>query len=253
MKLNILFTAVFASICWLGLAQNSEKDIYKTKNGELTVQPVLHGSLVLTYNTKTIFVDPYGGADLYSNFNTPDIILITDIHGDHLNFKTLDALNSSIAEFIVPKAVADKLPEKYHKKLTIINNGQGVHRLDMFINAIPMYNLPEDAASRHIKGRGNGYVLHIDDKRIYISGDTEDITEMRNLQKIDIAFICMNLPYTMNIKQAASAVLDFTPKIVYPYHYRGKNGLSDVNSFKKMVNEKNKNIQVQLKNWYPSN
>ena len=131
--------------------------------------------------------------------------------------------------------VADKLPEKYNSKLVILNNGQGVHRLDFYIQAIAMYNLPEEENSKHPKGRGNGYILNIDDKRIYISGDTEDILEMRMLRNIDVVFLCMNLPFTMDINQASSAVLEFKPKVVYPYHYRGTEGLSDVNEFKKLV------------------
>ena len=88
-------------------------------------------------------------------------------------------------------------------------------------------------------------------KRVYISGDTAGIDEMRELKNIDIAFVCMNLPYTMTVDKAASAVLDFKPSIVYPFHYRGKDGFSDVNRFKKLVNTDNKNIKVLLKNWYP--
>lgn len=110
--------------------------------------------------------------------------------------------------------------------------------LIFFIQAIPMYNLPESPESRHIKGRGNGYILTIDNTRIYISGDTEDIPEMRALKNIDIAFICMNLPYTMDIHQAASAVLEFKPKIVYPYHYRGRPDMSDTAAFKQIIQKK---------------
>ena len=126
-----------------------------------------------------------------------------------------------------------------------------MHRLDYFIQAVPMYNLPEEENAKHPKGRGNGYVLNIENKRIYISGDTEDIIEMRMLRNIDVAFVCMNLPYTMDLNQAASAVLDFKPKTVYPYHYRGPEGLSDVEAFKNLVQAKDKNIQVRLYNWYP--
>ena len=114
-----------------------------------------------------------------------------------------------------------------------------------------MYNLPESAESRHTKGRGNGYVLTMGGKKVYLSGDTSDIPEMRKLKGIDIAFVCMNLPYTMDIEQAASAVLDFNPKIVYPYHYRGQGGLSDVEAFSKLVAAGNKSIDVRLRNWYP--
>jgi len=102
-----------------------------------------------------------------------------------------------------------------------------------------MYNLREEALKFHTKGRGNGYVLSINNERIYISGDTEDIPEMRNLKNIDKAFVCMNLPYTMTIESAASAVLDFKPKNVYPYHYRGTDGMSDVDKFKTLVNREN--------------
>ena len=187
---------------------------------------------------------------MYKEFKSPDIILITDIHGDNLDLTTLNQLNTSKSIFIVPQAVANKLPEKYKSQIVVLKNGQGVHRLDYFIQAIAMYNLPEESNSKHPKGRGNGYILSIDDKRIYISGDTGDIIEMRSLRNIDIAFVCMNLPYTMDINQAASAVLEFKPKTVYPYHYIVKNGLSDVKKFKEIVISKDPNISVKLKNWY---
>ena len=120
-------------------------------------------------------------------------------------------------------------------------------QMAMMVKAMPMYNLPEADDSHHRKGRGNGYILTLGGKSVYISGDTEDIPEMRKLEKIDVAFVCMNLPYTMNIDQAASAVLEFKPKIVYPYHYRGQ----DIKSFQKLVNKKNKKIDVRLRDWYP--
>ena len=204
MKLNLLLVTLVVFINCSSFSQTSDADIINTKNGNLTIQPVLHSSLVLTYNNKTIYVDPYGGSSMYKGIKSPDIILITDIHGDHLHQETLDSIDTSKAIFIVPEEVAKKLPEKYSTKIVLLNNKQGVHRLDFFIKAIAMYNLPEEINAKHPKGRGNGYVLTIDDKRIYISGDTEDIQEMRMLQDIDIAFVCMNLPYTMDINQAAN-------------------------------------------------
>ena len=106
------------------------------------------------------------------------------------------------------------------------------------------------AKKYHPESRGNGYILTLNSKRIYISGDTEDIPEMRNLKNIDKAFVCMNLPYTMTIESAASAVLDFKPKNVYPYHYRGTDGMSDVDKFKTLVNQENESIEVILLDWY---
>ena len=252
-KLTYLFISLLFSTSTL-LAQKSNVYNYKTANGTLKVQPIFHGSLVLTYQDKTIYVDPYGGQKLYSGIKSPDIVLMTDIHPDHLDLKTLDSINTKNAIFITPQAVADKLPEKYKSNLSIINNNQSIHRLGMYIKAIPMYNLPVDPPSKkHPKGRGNGYLLKIDNQTIYISGDTEDIPEMRQLKNIDIAFVCMNLPYTMTVDQAASAVLEFQPKVVFPFHYRGSNGFSDVEKFKKIITDKNQNIEVILAKWYPKN
>lgn len=115
-----------------------------------------------------------------------------------------------------------------------------------------MYNLREEALKFHSKGRGNGYVLTIDGQRLYFSGDTEDIPEMRALKNIDKAFICMNLPYTMTEESAASAVLEFKPKQVYPYHYRGNPNVSDVSKFKTLVNQGDANIEVVQLDWYPN-
>ncbi|WP_456424165.1 MBL fold metallo-hydrolase [Lutibacter sp.] len=252
MKLKTISLVVLLLINHLIWSQKTTVDSVKTNNGYILIQPVSHASLIVTSNDKTIFIDPSGKEKIYTNLKSPDIILITDIHGDHLNLKTLDSINTLNTIFIVPEAVANKLPKKYSSQITILKNGQGIHRLNMFIKAIPMYNLPEDANSKHPKGRGNGYLLSIDNKHIYISGDTEDILEMRMLRNIDIAFICMNLPYTMDINQAANAVLEFQPKIVYPYHYRGKNGYSDITKFKELVNTKNKNIEIRIRNWYPN-
>ena len=253
MKFKIALISPFVFITGTISAQESSIDELKTSNGVIKIQPILHGSLVLTYNNNTIYVDPYGGGSLYKDLKSPDVILITDIHGDHLSQKTLDAIDTSKSIFIVPQAVADQLPEKYNSQVVILNNGQGIHRFGYFIQAIPMYNLPEQTNAKHPKGRGNGYILNIANKRIYISGDTEDILEMRMLRNIDVAFICMNLPYTMDINQAASAVLEFKPKVVYPYHYRGSEGLSDIKEFKNLVNSKNNTIEVRLRDWYSKN
>jgi len=232
-------------------AQRPSPDEIKTNKGMLTIQPVLHGSLVLTWDNKTIYADPYGGAAAFAGIASPDLILITDIHGDHMDVETLTALETSKAKLIVPQAVADQLPASYRDRLVILKNGSSTTLLDITISAIPMYNLPESSDSRHTKGRGNGYVLEMGGKRIYISGDTEDIPEMRQLKNIDVAFICMNLPFTMDIDQAASATLEFQPGIIYPYHFRGQGGLNDVEGFRKLVEAGGKRIEVRLRNWYP--
>lgn len=244
-------TFLFQLFSIIVVAQHATPDQYQTSSGTLTVQPILHGTVALNWNNKSIYVDPYGGAKVFEGIAPPDLVLITDIHGDHLNAETLNALDLNKSTLVVPKAVADQLPENLKSKAVILDNGNNTVQLGISITAIPMYNLPEAADSRHAKGRGNGYILNLGGKLIYLSGDTEDIPEMRSLKNIDVAFICMNQPYTMDINQASDAVLAFKPKVVYPYHYRGQGGLSDVDSFKKLVNAGNTGIDVRLKNWYP--
>jgi L-ascorbate metabolism protein UlaG (beta-lactamase superfamily) len=234
-------------------AQRISPDTIALKKGSLIVQPINHASVVLTAAGKTIYVDPVGGAAKYQGLAAPDIILVTDIHGDHFDPATLDAIKTAGTVLIVPQAVADKLPAADKTAgLVILANGANTKQGDIGIAAIPMYNLPASTTDpRHPKGRGNGYVLSVGGKKIYLSGDTQGIPEMRALTGIDVAFVCMNLPYTMDINEAADAVLAFKPKIVYPYHYRGTNGLSDVAAFKAKVNAADPGIEVRLRNWYP--
>jgi L-ascorbate metabolism protein UlaG (beta-lactamase superfamily) len=226
------------------------QDIISTRKGDITISTINHGSLVLEQNNQIIYVDPYGGSALFDAHQKPTIVLITDIHGDHLNEETLNGLDLSEATLVVPQAVADKLPAGIGKTIIVIENGQSKNINDVKIEAIPMYNLPEKPDSPHTKSRGNGYVVHLGGKQIYISGDTEDIPEMRALKNIDVAFVCMNLPYTMDVDQAASAVSQFKPGIVYPYHYRGSDGFSDIEKFKMLVNEAAPEVEVRLRSWY---
>lgn len=231
-------------------SQLSAPDTLQTRLGALYIQPVQHASLIFTVNGKTIYVDP-SGADHYKGMAAPDIILITDIHGDHFDTATLAAAATASTIIIAPPAVAEKMPPSVKGKIIVLKNGASTFQLNIAIGAIPMYNLPESPTAMHTKGRGNGYVLNIGGKNVYLSGDTQGIPEMRALKNIDVAFVCMNLPYTMDVKEAADAVLAFKPAIVYPYHYRGKNGLSDVNAFRSLVEAGNKDIDVRLRNWYP--
>lgn len=247
---RILALLITLTLCLSVFSQRDTPDSIPTDNGDLIIQPILHGTVVLTWAGKTVYVDPYGGAERFDGLADPDLILITDIHGDHLNQKTLDELNTESAEFIVPQAVYDQLPEAMREKTSVLENGKSTKWAGIMVEAIPMYNLPETPESRHPKGRGNGYVLTMGGKTVYLSGDTSDIEEMRALSAIDVAFVCMNLPYTMDVNQAADGVSAFKPAIVYPYHYRGKGGLSDVGSFKEQVNAAAPGVEVRLKNWY---
>ncbi|GMQ31299.1 MBL fold metallo-hydrolase [Algoriphagus confluentis] len=235
------------------LGKSFAQDQIPAQNGNISIQPILHGTLVVSYQDLTIYVDPYGGAKGFEGQKPADLVLITDIHGDHHNQETLDGLDLSQATIIAPQAVSEKLPAGKYKSVVVLGNDSSTDFSSAKITAIPMYNLPETADSRHPKGRGNGYVVELGGKKLYFSGDTEDIPEMRGLTGIDAAFVCMNLPYTMDVEQAASAVAEFQPKMVYPYHYRGTEGLSDVEKFKSLVNASAPGVEVRLRNWYPGN
>lgn len=249
MKTAAISALMILTFC-VAVAQRPAPDKIETSKGPLTIQPLNHATLALTWQGKTIYTDPYGGAKTFEGIAPPDLIVITDIHGDHFNPETLQAIHADNATLVVPQAVADKLPEDLKAKAVVLANGKTSSQLNISITAVPMYNLPESADSKHTKGRGNGYVLTFGNKKVYLSGDTSGVPEMRALKDIDVAFVCMNLPYTMDINEAAQAVLDFKPKVVYPYHYRGQNGLSDTEAFKKLVNDKNAGIEVRLRNWY---
>jgi L-ascorbate metabolism protein UlaG (beta-lactamase superfamily) len=210
--------------------------------GEVTITPIHHGSLMLQFGGKVIHIDPWSEGN-YSSAPRADYLLITDIHGDHMDKAMVAKLKKETTVVIAPAAVAKTIVEAQ-----VINNGEKKKFGDLEIEAVPMYNLqrgPQPGALYHTKGRGNGYVLTMGGKRIYISGDTEAIPEMRALKNIDVAFVCMNLPYTMTPEEAAAGVKAFRPKIVYPYHYRG----SDLKVFTAaLANEKG--IEVRLREWY---
>ncbi|OAB78629.1 MBL fold metallo-hydrolase [Cochleicola gelatinilyticus] len=261
----------FAAVALMLLGCNSKKDKNASENDDVAtvtsdtedtsmevadfnITPISHATMVLEWEGKTIYVDPVGGAEAFAGMESPDLILISDIHGDHLNAETVTAVIADGTGIIAPKAVADKLPEELQSVTTILNNGANTNMkgFDGFtFEAIPMYNLREEALKFHEKGRGNGYIIEKDGMRVYISGDTEDIPEMRNLNDIDVAFVCMNLPYTMTVESAADGVLAFKPAKIYPYHYRGTDGLSDVSKFKELVNNGDTNIEVIQLDWYP--
>lgn len=246
---NVAFTAALALWIGVSLCQAADKpldgDHVPTSAGDLVIHPINHATFALAWNGKSIYVDPVGGAKRFQDLPSPDLILLTDIHGDHLDPATLSALVKPSTTVVAPRAVQTKLPQALQQQTTVLANGDTKPVLGLTIVALPMYNTTPDRLRFHEKGRGNGYLLTLGEKRVYISGDTEDIPEMRALTNIDVAFLCMNLPYTMTVEQAADAVRAFKPKIVYPYHDRG----SDVQKFKQLVGD-NQGVEVRLRDWY---
>lgn len=233
-------TAIFTIALFLSLLSNAQEK----KSERIQFTPVSHASFVIQSASATIVVDPVGDAKAYAAFGIPDLILVTDIHGDHLSGVVIGELKKEKTKIVGPPAAVEKLGYGSPMK-----NGETGRFGDAAVEALPAYNLSADRLKFHEKGRGNGYVVTIEEKRIYISGDTEDIPEMRGLRNIDYAFVCMNLPYTMTVEQAASAVLEFKPKVVFPYHYRGTGGFSDIEKFKKLVSA-GKGTDVRFLKWY---
>lgn len=214
-------------------------------DSKIKFTPVEHASFIIQYDETTIFVDPVGDENSYSAFGKPDLILITHTHGDHFNADLLGKLKGDKTILVGPKAVTEKLGWG----VTMVN-GESKTVASLPVEAIAAYNKTEGRLNFHPKGVGNGYVVTLGNERVYISGDTEDIPEMRALKNIDYAFICMNLPYTMTPEQAASAVIKFQPKTVYPYHYRQRDGMADIEKFKKLVND-GCSSKVVFLDWYP--
>lgn len=216
-------------------------DEFDTSAGPVKVTPIRHASLMLQSHDGVIQVDPWSEGN-YDGLPKADLILITDIHGDHLDPKEIANLKKADTTIIAPPAVAKTVTEA-----KVLSNGEKTEWRGWTIEAIPMYNLkrgPSPGKFYHDKGRGNGYVLSYSGKRFYIAGDTEGTPEMRDLKNIDVAFVPMNLPYTMTPEEAADAVKAFHPKVVYPYHYRG----SDTKTFASAL--AGTGIDVRLRDWY---
>ena len=237
-------------------ATTENEEMAMTEESEMEaafdITPIEHATAVFTLGDAVFYIDPVGGAEAFEGQPAPNVILVTDIHGDHLNEETLNAVTTPETTIFVPQAVKDQLKTDLKDKVTVINNGEMKAWDGYELSAIPMYNLREEAKQFHVKGRGNGYVLEKDGTRIYFSGDTEDIPEMRNLEDIDKAFVCMNLPYTMTVESAADGVIAFAPDEVYPYHFRGQGGLSDTDTFKSIVDSANVGTKVIMLDWYPN-
>jgi L-ascorbate metabolism protein UlaG (beta-lactamase superfamily) len=216
---QILFIGLLCiSIETTGFAENTfETDVVKTAKGDLQITFIGHGSLMFAFGGKIIHVDPFSRLTDYSKLPQADMIFLTHEHGDHLDLKALDSLRADKTKIILTKNCAQQV-----KDGIIMQNGD-VKTVDgLKIEAVPAYNLVHmrsEGVPFHPKGNGNGYVITFGDKRIYVAGDTENIPEMKQLKDIDIAFLPMNLPYTMTPEMVADAARAFKPKVLYPYHY----------------------------------
>ena len=222
-----------------GSESKFEQDIIGTSAGDLKITFIGHGTLMFTFGGKTIHVDPVGGEADYADMPKADIILLTHEHGDHLDAKTIKALSKQETQLVLTKACAQSVAG------LIMANGDVQTVGGLKIEAVPAYNIVQMRSAGnpfHPKGRGNGYIITFGDKRVYVAGDTENTPEMKQLKNVDVAFLPMNLPYTMTPEMVADAANAFKPKILYPYHY----GQTDPNKLAELLKDSN-DIEVRIR------
>lgn len=194
-----------------------EKDLIKTSAGDLEITFIGHGTLMFSFQGKIIHVDPVGMYADYARLPKADIILITHEHRDHLDTAALEHIRTEKTILVLTDTCAARVSGG-----VVMKNGE-VKTVDGFrVEAVPAYNIVHmrsPGVPYHPKGVGNGYVVTFGDKRVYVAGDTENTPEMKSLRGIDIAFLPMNLPYTMTPEMVADAAKSMKPKILYPYHF----------------------------------
>jgi len=242
---NMLFSIVlaFSLSAMTGYAQGwpegKESDFFDAVKGKLEIVFLGHGSLLLVYNGSNIYIDPVSQYANFSKYPKADLILITHEHGDHLDPKAIAALSKPETHIILSDASRKKLGNG-----EALQHGHSIDVAGINVLAVPAYNITSSRLGYHPKERkDNGYVLTIGSLHIYIAGDTEPIPEMANLGKIDIAFLPMNLPYTMTPAQVAQAARTIKPKVLYPYHF----GSTDTSEITRLL-ASDKEIEVRIRN-----
>jgi L-ascorbate metabolism protein UlaG (beta-lactamase superfamily) len=219
MKCKIILLTIFtASLCVQCASKGSFKtDTFKTKSGELKITFLGHGTLMMQFNDKIIHIDPVSAYADYSKLPKADLVFVTHEHYDHFEVKTLELISKDNTQIVTNQNCQKDFP-----KGIVMKNGDVKNFLGIKVEAVPAYNLVhkrDDGTPFHPKSEGNGYVLTFDDLKVYVAGDTENVPEMKDLKNIDIAFLPMNLPYTMTPEMVFEAVKLFNPKILYPYHF----------------------------------
>ncbi|UCC41069.1 MAG: MBL fold metallo-hydrolase [Candidatus Aminicenantes bacterium] len=239
---SLIFILVFMIGPFLAVAafEDLEEDTIKTSKGDLKITFIGHGTLMFTFSGKTIHVDPVSREADYASLPKADLILVTHEHGDHLDSRVIKILRTEKTDIVLTKKCAEKVEGG-----TIMKNGDVKTIQGLKIEAVPAYNIVHMRGGNvpfHPKGEGNGYVVTFGDKRVYIAGDTENTPEMKALKDIDIAFLPMNLPYTMTPEMVADAARAFKPKVLYPYHF----GRTDTSKLVDLLKDE-KGIEVRIR------
>ena len=241
-----MFKVILVLLIFLGLPNFSrakshlEKDSFQTTEGDLGITFIGHGTLMFSFQGQVIYVDPYTEIADFSKLPTADIILLTHEHADHLDIEAIDLIKKEKTLIIQTEECLEKTGMGM-----VMKNGDKENLEDITIEAVPAYNIEhkrENGQPFHPKGAGNGYILTFAGLRVYVAGDTEDIPEMADIKDIDIAFLPMNLPFTMTPEMVAEAAKMIKPKILYPYHF----GDSDTSQITELLKDQ-KDIEVRIR------
>jgi L-ascorbate metabolism protein UlaG (beta-lactamase superfamily) len=218
MKTFIMLLAMF-TFGSIPIHGQFERDVVETTGGDLKMSFIGHGSLMFQFNGRVIHIDPVMREANYEELPDADLILVTHQHSDHLDLTAIKHIMKEGTRVVMTQACVDQLKGF---KATVMKNGQQEYILGIAITALPAYNIKHmrpGGQPYHPKGEGNGYLLTFGSTRVLIGGDTENVPELKALKNIDIAFLPMNLPYTMTPEMVADLALAIRPKILYPYHY----------------------------------
>jgi L-ascorbate metabolism protein UlaG (beta-lactamase superfamily) len=250
MRIKIFQLALVVLIFSSGLSAQ-KYDVFETDSSTIEICPIYHSSLIMKINDKVIYVDPFNHAKRFDNHPKPDMLLITHDDPDHFDLITLDSLDFTNSVALIHPSFEQKFRDFIQcKRLYVMDNHQQLEIDDVFFNTLPMYNTSPEKKQFHQKEEGNGYVITYDGFKAYIPGDTEPTKEFLSVKDIDLLFIPINEPYTMSIDMAANAILKLKPKVVYPFHYHGRNGDSDLKKLRRLVQAGDPDIDVRLRDWY---
>ncbi|MFW6148700.1 MAG: MBL fold metallo-hydrolase [Atribacterota bacterium] len=241
-----MFKVLLVLLMFFGVARYSqaqpqfEKDFFQTTEGDLEITFIGHGTLMFSFQNQVIHVDPFSRLTDYSKLPKADIILLTHEHPDHLDIKAIELIKKEGTLVIQTEECSEKTGSGI-----IMKNGDVQTLENMIIEAVPAYNIQhkrDNGQHFHPKGVGNGYILTFGELRIYVAGDTENIPEMADIKDIDIAFLPMNLPFTMTPEMVADAAKMVKPKILYPYHF----GETDTNDLINLLKGQ-KDIEIRIR------
>jgi L-ascorbate metabolism protein UlaG (beta-lactamase superfamily) len=242
MKIMMGMVVCLSSVFALGAhAQEYESDVIETSAGDLEITFIGHGTLMFQFGGRIIHVDPYSSVADYSKMPKADLILVTHEHGDHFDSDVIKTLSTEKTELVLTPICAERVSGG-----TVMKNGDVKTVAGLQIEAVPAYNMVHKRGNGqpfHPKGQGNGYVITFGDKRVYVAGDTENTPEMKALKNIDVAFLPMNLPYTMTPEMVADAAKAFRPRILYPYHF----GDTNTDELVALLNDES-GIEVRIRN-----